>query len=585
MPLHAAWRARIRRRIPWTRPHAIARTYAVTTDPAPAGDADWFQQLRTRMLRRPPRVAHQRIDVETDRKLADALCSFLPRAWSPRPERPGEIVPLGHHFVWFNASVPVHRLLSDGTDPLHSPGRPWVRRMWAGGSLQQSVDMYYHPDDGFALDANMVCTERIRHVQLRGTQDAQKIFVTIERRYANLDTLRREAALLMRQGRSVRPPLILREQMVNGVEGGHAILKEERKLVFLKEKTPAELDAIAAGQLAAVRYLNPPAEPDFSHSLVPTRTLLFQYSALTHNAHLIHLDQHYARNVEGHRHLLVHGPLTLTLMLQVMRGYLNTEFAGKIVVASIHYQNLAPLYCNEEMRICIKRKNKPLQGPLCYQIWIEVPPGRMTVKGEVQTSQRSFAPHSRQKAMEMRASGSAQPYFRKVVCDDPLFSPRSRQTVRRIFPKRKEESTARGQVRNINITETERGTFDKQESFLSTLSSRKGSPGFTPAQDPPEVVARRQHEADHGEQTVEQPSPSRQVKVLRSSARHVPSPATALKIRTARKRIFVQDQAKAARRGERLVKVRKTSSLRIRATASMEQVNSQKYTRFRRYGV
>jgi acyl dehydratase len=37
---------------------------------------------------------------------------------------------------------------------------------------------------------------------------------------------------------------------------------------------------------------------------------LFIFSSLTQNAHRIHYDAVYAREVEGHRGLLVHGPLT-----------------------------------------------------------------------------------------------------------------------------------------------------------------------------------------------------------------------------------------------------------------------------------
>jgi hypothetical protein len=56
-------------------------------------------------------------------------------------------------------------------------------------------------------------------------------------------------------------------------------------------------------------------------------------------------------------------------------------------ISSIRYRNLAPLYCDEPMRICIKRK-KPL--PLTrggeYDIWIEGPTNGVAVMGTVRTS-------------------------------------------------------------------------------------------------------------------------------------------------------------------------------------------------------
>jgi hypothetical protein len=102
------------------------------------------------------------------------------------------------------------------------------------------------------------------------------------------------------------------------------------------------------------------------------------------NAHLIHLDRDYARNVEGHRDLLVHGPLALTLLLQVMTGHVNAKTDGRNIVESIRYRNLAPLYCDEPMRICGSIKKSFVDGEL-YDVWIEGPTGGVAVKGTVRT--------------------------------------------------------------------------------------------------------------------------------------------------------------------------------------------------------
>jgi 3-methylfumaryl-CoA hydratase len=47
--------------------------------------------------------------------------------------------------------------------------------------------------------------------------------------------------------------------------------------------------------------------------------LLFRFSALTFNAHRIHYDRPYAINEEGYPGLVVHGPLTAILLLQLVR--------------------------------------------------------------------------------------------------------------------------------------------------------------------------------------------------------------------------------------------------------------------------
>ena len=83
-------------------------------------------------------------------------------------------------------------------------------------------------------------------------------------------------------------------------------------------------------------YRDPPAEPvplpvdgpapdiapgSWAETRSPAPPLLFRFSAITFNAHRIHYDLPYARDVEGYPGLVVHGPLTsLTLAGCVERG-------------------------------------------------------------------------------------------------------------------------------------------------------------------------------------------------------------------------------------------------------------------------
>lgn len=65
------------------------------------------------------------------------------------------------------------------------------------------------------------------------------------------------------------------------------------------------------------------AVPDMSEwqwhkSLTPSEPLLFRYSALTFNSHRIHYDLPYAVEAEHYRGLVVHGPLTATLLLDLV---------------------------------------------------------------------------------------------------------------------------------------------------------------------------------------------------------------------------------------------------------------------------
>ena len=69
---------------------------------------------------------------------------------------------------------------------------------------------------------------------------------------------------------------------------------------------------------APARVTPAPAEPQFAREITPDPVLLFRYSALTFNSHRIHYDRTYCTEVEGYPGLVVHGPLTATLLLDLL---------------------------------------------------------------------------------------------------------------------------------------------------------------------------------------------------------------------------------------------------------------------------
>src|SRR6266536_3488451 len=80
-------------------------------------------------------------------------------------------LPPAHHLVYFNRVIPSHKLLPNGTDPLQSPGPPFVRRMWAGGYLR------FHPNrhPPVLRGECYVCLERIRDIQIKGREGEEKV--------------------------------------------------------------------------------------------------------------------------------------------------------------------------------------------------------------------------------------------------------------------------------------------------------------------------------------------------------------------------------------------------------------------------
>ncbi len=76
----------------------------------------------------------------------------------------------------------------------------------------------------------------------------------------------------------------------------------------------------------------PTSPADWSKEVVPDAVLLFRYSALTFNGHRIHYDMPYVRDVEGYPGLVVHGPLTATLLMESARERYPEELFETAVV-------------------------------------------------------------------------------------------------------------------------------------------------------------------------------------------------------------------------------------------------------------
>lgn len=102
---------------------------------------------------------------------------------------------------------------------------------------------------------------------------------------------------------------------------GRLAVTEEQDLVYR-----AAVEAPAAGGGAASRpaTTQPAAEPaDWSTSWTPDTVALFRYSALTFNAHRIHYDLPYTREVEGYPALVINGGLTALMLIETARAQLG----------------------------------------------------------------------------------------------------------------------------------------------------------------------------------------------------------------------------------------------------------------------
>ena len=221
------------------------------------------------------------------------------------------------------------------------------------------------------------CLERIVDVNIKGSQGDEKVFVTIDRRMSR--TKYRipgsgQMAITSRNHSVVRRYLL---------SDANCSVVEQRDLVFMRERTR---DVAADAGKEPGRVIKPQHEATISHVITPTAALLFRFSALTFNAHRIHLDKQYCSEIEGHRNLLVHGPLTVVLMLELLTRHLGREAPERKndgenrLIEGIEYRNLAPLYAEEPMKVC----GRPLEDGN-WELWIEGRDGGLAVRATVKT--------------------------------------------------------------------------------------------------------------------------------------------------------------------------------------------------------
>ena len=158
-----------------------------------------------------------------------------------------------------------------GTIP--APPGPGRRRMWAGGRVRMS--------------GSLTCD---------GEPAARRSRVLSTRE---------------KQGRSGPLTFVVVEHQVS--QRDRVVVEEQQDIVYR--------EAVPAGEPVGVPTaapLVPPAGGEWVIEVSPT--LLFRFSALTYNAHRIHYDRDYARDVEGYPGLLTHGPLQALAMAEAARG-------------------------------------------------------------------------------------------------------------------------------------------------------------------------------------------------------------------------------------------------------------------------
>ncbi len=145
---------------------------------------------------------------------------------------------------------------------------------------------------------------------------------------------------------------------------GGLALEDERRTVFREEVKAGERNQ-------APRRDSPPSDAPWRRSPV----LLFRFSALPFNSHRIHYDRTWAMQVEGYPGLVVHGPLTTTLLIDFARD----QNPGK-QIASYATQARAPLFDTAPFEL----RGRPATSGRGCDLWAVTPDGTIAMSAEVE---------------------------------------------------------------------------------------------------------------------------------------------------------------------------------------------------------
>ena len=263
-----------------------------------------------------------------------------------KPTITGTPIPPGHHLIYFTPSSLPESLGVDGTDTTFSPDPPFTRRMWAGGALTWS------PDNPLRVGDLATETTRILSAEPKRTKAGEEMIVVgVEKRLENA----RGLALMDQRN------WLFRAEFSSSPSSTTTTTTPSSEGVVGQP-----LVRIDGGD-DAVPYDLPTASgpSEKSRDFFETPVDLFRFSALTFNAHRIHYDRAWCREVEGHREVVVHGPLNLIHMLDFWRDS-KTEGGGYAVPKSIKYRATAPFYGGERYRGLLKEQG---QGMSKVRLW------------------------------------------------------------------------------------------------------------------------------------------------------------------------------------------------------------------------
>lgn len=255
-----------------------------------------------------------------EQRAADRLDTALAARWSASFDRVAPVagaMPQGIHLCLCTPETRTGQLGEDGhparddSPASFLPPVPLPRRMWASSAMR-----FHAP---IAIGASIERVSRVATIEAKSGSRGDMVFVEVDHE--------------------------------TSADGALAV-SERQTLVYLDALAPdTPLSPPEAGSETFDR-----SGWEAHREVAPDERLLFRYSALTFNTHRIHYDAPYARAVERYRGLVVHGPLTASLLLQ-----LAAEKYGENRLARFSFRGMSPAIAGEPLHLVMRGEGEAIE--------------------------------------------------------------------------------------------------------------------------------------------------------------------------------------------------------------------------------
>jgi hydroxyacyl-ACP dehydratase HTD2-like protein with hotdog domain len=272
------------------------------------------------------------------------------------PPKAGTPLPPFYHQAYFTPAQLPGILGLDGTDASFNPSPPFTRRMWAGGSVSWPGAPQSH-----YLRIGDTVTETTK-------------------------VLSCEPKIIKATGENMLVVSVLKEFHDSK---GNLCVADNRNWVFREALDPSKpATPPKKPPLLSERVLDDLGNGKHVRTFCRDEVTLFRVSALTFNGHRIHYDKPWAVGVEGHRNVVVHGPLNLVSMLDLWRDKVaesgvGVPGTGVVMPASIDYRATSPVYAGEGYRIILDKEPSP-DGAIPVKVVSD--DGTVCMKGNIKMS-------------------------------------------------------------------------------------------------------------------------------------------------------------------------------------------------------